>query len=219
LRRILVISGLDGSGKSAHAFKLFNELNSIDIPADYLWMRGIGRIFLSLPLLALSKAIGITKVHVLKNKLKVSEYNFHLFKPIRYIWPLVQFLDSIFFTLLLIQNPLKNWNKILIIDRSVIDTYVDASVDTKNEKINSLFEKCMISMLPKTSCVIVLDVKEEIAMKRKNDVISIEYLIKRRRLYRRLALTYGYPLISTELPFDFVHDKISKKIKMMCELN
>ena len=194
--KIIVFSGIDGSGKSTHARILERRLKSNGMSVKYVYMRGLGRTFFSLPFLALCRLLKITRVHKFKSGIRVSEYSFYTYKPFRLLWPLLQLVDSMIYTFLLIRLPQPFYDAI-IFDRSPIDTLVDIIADTRSPIKVGILQKLFLSLLPKNSIVIILDVKEEIALMRKKDILSRFYLSIRRRVYSTLAEFYGWHVIST----------------------
>jgi len=210
--KVIILSGIDGSGKSTHARKLASELQSSGNPVKYLWMRGQGRIFLSFMLLTLCRLLGITKVRRLENGVKVSEYPFYAYRPLRLLFPWLQFFDSLLYSGILVHRPLLRSHDI-IMDRSAVDTFVDIIAYTHAPVAAQLLQRLLLALLPKGSLVVVLDLNEETAMRRKRDVLCIDYLKSRRRIYRHLAENYGWYILSTEFEFKKVHELIMRLIE------
>jgi thymidylate kinase len=74
----------------------------------------------------------------------------------------------------------------------VTDIAVDFSL-SKGEMI-SLVER-LLEMLPIPDLVILLDIDEQIAFSRKNDVASMSYLIDRRSRYQELASAFPFFIV------------------------
>lgn len=208
--KVIIFSGIDGSGKSTHAHKLLHNLISQNIRARYIWMRGRGKPLLSFPLLVLCRLLGITKVRKLKNGMKVSEYPFYAYKSFRFLWPWLQLMDSLIHTVIHVYFPSFWFDGVLIIDRGIVDTLVDVISDVHTPTGARLLQRLFLSLLPKGSLVIVLDVNEKVAMIRKKDIPSKRYLSIRRRIYKYLASKYGWPVISTDGDFDNSHNALLK---------
>ena len=65
---------------------------------------------------------------------------------------------------------------------------VDLMCETKDYQLpKSLASRLLLSLIPKDSRLIVIDVDESIAYNRKHDIPSINYLKERRKLYLTLA--------------------------------
>jgi thymidylate kinase len=218
MAKVIVFSGIDGSGKTAHACKLAYELRSCGKSVKYLWLRGRGRVFLSLPLLILCRLLGITKVHKLRDDVRVSEYPFHMYKPIRLLWPWLQLIDSFLYSMV-VHNFLSRSCDLIIMDRSPIDTLVDIIADTQAPASNSLLQRLFLALIPKTSLVVILDVRVEVAMGRKKDIPNIRYLKPRKRAYENLAKEYGWYILSTETDFNTVHNILLKLVDKILNMD
>ena len=218
LGKTILFSGIDGSGRTKHARKLTYELRSNGICVKNLWMRGRGRIFFSFPLLILCRLLQITKVHKLENGITISEYPFYAYKPIRLLWPWLQFVDSLFYTIIFLYRPFSRSRALVLIDRNVIDTLVDIVADTRTPIGYHLLQMLLLALLPKNSFVVVLDVSEDVAMSRKKDILNLHYLKIRIENYRRLAKKYGWYLLSTDDDYNHVHKlllaTVSKTLKL-----
>lgn len=210
---ILVFLGIDGSGKSTHARAIHNFLRSEGKRVKYVWMRRIA--YSSLPLLGLSRALGITRVRRFKNGAHwISEYPFYAYRPLQLLWPLFQLADSLLHTIFSINLPLLiNPETIIVVDRGIIDTLVDVTIDAGFSKGYAILESLYVMSIPKNSYIAVFDIDEKIAMQRKSDIPSIRYLELRRKLYLSLAKRYNWPIFSTEADFVQVHKSLLSTIR------
>jgi len=210
---VIIFLGIDGSGKSTHALALASFLRSIGKNVKYVWMRRIA--FFSLPLLAVSRLLGITKVRRFKDGSHwISEYPFYAYSPFKLLWPWLQLVDSLIHITFCIYFPLLfNPHIIIIIDRGIIDTLVDVTADCLSPKGYRILERLFIHSIPKNSFVIVLDVEETVAIKRKSDIPSIHFLKIRRKICRLLAKRYKWPILSTDKSFEDVHRKMLLMIR------
>jgi len=204
LKNILVV-GLDGAGKTTHTKKLMEELAMRGIRTRYVYMRGYGRVFLTFPFLVLSRLLGFTKVHVLEDENKVSEYRFFANKAFQTLWPWVSLIDSMLYSFVVFRVNSLFSDRLTISDRSVIDTLVDIISDTQGKHPLKHYSQYFLNLIPKNSVVALLDVDERIALERKKDVFSLRYLKIRREIYRKLADKYGWTIIDTKADLDTVH--------------
>lgn len=207
-KNILVI-GLDGAGKTRHAKKLMEELAMRGIRTRYVYMRGYGRVFLTFPFLVLSRLLGLTKVHVLEDENRVSEYRFFTNKAFRTLWPWVSLVDSLLYSVVFRLTSLLS-DRLTISDRSVIDTLVDIVADTQDRHLFKNYGRYFFNLIPKNSVVVVMDVDEGKALERKKDVLDLGYLKIRSYMYRKLADKYSWTVIDTDADFDIVHRKFIK---------
>jgi hypothetical protein len=90
---------------------------------------------------------------------------------------------------------------VIIFDRSPIDTLVDIIADTRLPIETGILRKLFLSLLPGGSIVIILDVNEEIALIRKEDILGKSHLSIRRKIYLKLAELYRWHVITTKGSF------------------
>jgi thymidylate kinase len=207
----LLIVGLDGAGKTTHAYTLMKELGVRGIKTRYVYMRGYGRVFITIPFLALSRLLGFTRVHALKNGKKVSEYLFFKNKAFCTLWPWLSLFDAMFYSFLVFNVGAFFFNQVVVSDRSVIDTLVDIAVDTQNQDALDRYGRFFLNLIPKKSFITFFDVEERIALGRKEDVISLSYLRMRRDLYRRLAGKSSWIMLNANVDFYSVHRKFLER--------
>lgn len=214
--RVIFFVGIDGSGKSAHAHAVETLLRSKGKNVKYVWMRRIA--YCSIPLLGMCRVLGITKVRRFKDGSHwISEYPFYAYRPLQLLWPWLQLTDSLLHTLFYISLPLLFSSKtIVVVDRGIIDTLVDVTVDVGFPKGYTVLENLFVSAVPKDSCITVFDVDEAIAIQRKDDIPDIQYLKIRRKLYAELAKRCKWPIFSTEDNFSSVHKKVVSVIGSGC---
>lgn len=179
----ICIIGIDGSGKTTLAKRIMSRLAERGVHVRYMW-GGYECIFLR-PLIVLGKKIFLrgtdpfidysnyynsirkaTKNSIISriyNALTLAEYYFQIFFKIRI--PLL-------------------FGKNIISDRYVYDIFINiaANLGYYSIKLKRSLKK-FLSFCPNPDIVFFIDVPEEIAFKRKNDIPSLEYLVLRRRLY------------------------------------
>ncbi len=204
----ILIVGLDGSGKTTQTKMLMHGLANRNIKTRYVYARGYSRVFFTLPLLCLSRMLGFTKLHSLRNGIRVSEYLFYFNSAFRRIWIFFSFIDSVLYCTVLFWIKSLLSDKLIISDRSVIDTLVDIISDTQLDETITSYEKFFINLIPKNSIVIYLDIKETTALKRKKDILDFKYLEKRRKLYEFLVKKYNWRRIDANLDFNEVYNNL-----------
>jgi thymidylate kinase len=212
--RSILIVGLDGAGKTTHAQHLIKELAKKGVRTRYVYMRGYGRAFLTLPFLGLSRLLGFTKVHTLKNGNRVSEYRFFSNKAFRILWPWFSLVDSLLYSFFVFGLTPLFLSKQIISDRSPIDTLVDIIADTRDPYPFKRYWRYFLNLVPKNSVVVFLDVDENTALHRKKDVLNMEYLKIRRATYKELAHKYGWAAIDTVADFEIVHSNFLKVLSL-----
>jgi len=211
--RVFFVLGIDGSGKSTHGHALRTLFESEGKKVKYVWMRRVA--YFSIPLLGISRILGITKVRRFKNGAHwISEYPFYAYRPLKFLWPLLQLVDSTLRATFSITIPLLLDPELtIIVDRGIIDTLVDVTVDIGFTKKSRVIESLYESSIPKNSFIAIFDIDEETAIQRKSDIPSISYLTIRRKLYLNLAKKYKWPIYSTKGNFDEVHNELILEIQ------
>jgi thymidylate kinase len=198
------LSGIDGSGKSVHAWGLVLKAKRKGIKLKTIWAR---RVVFSLPMLALCRLIGITQVHVNKNGFRVSDYPFYAYKPLRLAWPWFQLADWFYFdTYLRIRGALSDFS--VVFDRYSIDAFVDILADVRTPVGLRWLERLFLFSLMRDMLVVVLDIDEEKSLRRKKDTSCFEYLRRRREAYLQLASKYGWPVVSTGSSYCLTNERI-----------
>jgi thymidylate kinase len=189
----ILLSGIDGSGKTRHVRDLRLAAKQKGIPLKTIWAR---RYVFSLPVLALCRFTGITHVSRNPNGFRVSDYRFYNYKPLRLVWPWTQFFDWFLFCLYLKAKEVFS-SMSVIFDRFTIDAFVDIMADTRSPVGMRVLERLFLVSLAKNVQVIVLDTDEKTSMERKKDITNFQYLRRRRQIYRELALKFHWPIVST----------------------
>ena len=187
---LVCFTGIDGSGKTTLAKTVVKELR-----AKY----GVNAVYIYGRIVPIISRIGVFAIrHVImkrasnSSKSNYSEYSARKKKLLKN--PLVRSLFEISFIVeqiiqvLLKILPRMLVSDIIICDRYIYDTLVTdlgANLKYSPERLKRrlrLFEK----FTPKPSLVFFVDVPEEVAISRKNDIPGIEYLRERRELYLHL---------------------------------
>ncbi|HEC92575.1 MAG TPA: hypothetical protein ENI51_06265, partial [Candidatus Atribacteria bacterium] len=109
---------------------------------------------------------------------------------------------------------LKKFKKrIIISDRYFYDSFVDQVINfnLSEEKILKLLDNFWIrKVFPEPDLVIYIDCPEEIAIKRKEDVFSLDYLKDRRKIYLKIVDLKGYCKVDGALQIEEVRKNIEE---------
>ncbi len=210
--KLICIIGIDGSGKTTQARQLVHTLSGRGIACKYRY----GRIIplLPRPFMYLGQKV------FLRNSDSFKDFRAHTAKKrrlfsnpsISYMYQSVFLLDYLIQAVIKIRIPLLLGNNI-VSDRYVYDTVItDLAVDLgySEEKI-SLLIRHLLTLLPKPDIAIYIDTPEQIALSRKSDVPSVEYLIDRRARYSLVANSWGMEIVDGAESIEEVRDTITRK--------
>jgi thymidylate kinase len=206
----ICIIGVDGVGKTAHADRLRDKLKDDGIKCKSTWFRFYH--FLSIFLLVYCKLVGLT-VYETKNGQRIGRHDFYKSRFISALYPLILFIDLLPMYIAKIYLP-RRFGYTIICDRFVYDTLVDLMVDLKDSEIHKKdLAKQYLSLAPKNTIVIHLDLDENIIRKRREDLKADSTLALRRRLYSKMCQDLDIITIENKKPIDEVQNEIAKYIK------
>lgn len=210
LEKIIILIGIDGSGKTRHGRKLASGFVKSGRKSRYVWMRSA--YFFSLPFMALCRVLGFAVIHKLPNGRTCTEHLYHK-RPISLIWPWIQFLDLLLFVAVKIYIPLIR-GYLMVVDRFVHDILVDLMVDVNNPELHkSLVGQLILRLIPTGAITFLFDVDKQTALQRKTDIPNLRYLMVRIRYYRFVACYLKIPRINTFCSFDPVHEQLLRELK------
>lgn len=198
--------GIDGSGKTTLAKSIVNKFHQDGIKADYVWLNSVPiflRPFRFVSQKILLKGKKLNKEFTEYNNLRKIKVN--KFKWLRKIYYSIMFIDYfiwVYYNLI----PLYFTRKRIVCDRYVYDLAVNLgeilsySIQQKVQLI-----KTLLYFLPKPDLVILLDVDEDTAFKRKTDTPHINYLKNHRSVYTQLANEFDFKTIDASLDREMVY--------------
>jgi len=194
--KLINIIGIDGAGKTTLAQSLARAMRRTDPKVHYRYCQYFARILYPVKLLArlsvMRKTDEFKNYAAYNDKKKTTSSRFPLLAGIyAFIW-LFDYLLQITFKITI---PVLLGRR-LVIDRYIFDIAVNLSLTT-NRKVD--FAEKLINWFSRFSVrpdlVIYIDLPEEIAFKRKEDIQHIEYLRERRERYLWLAEKFGFEII------------------------
>lgn len=212
--RLIVITGIDGSGKTTQAKLLVERLEKEGSEVSYVWSRWVPS-FLR-PLVKKLKRDEVEcpeetnkNIHSLKKIKQIILKN----QLIQWLWLGIFFIDYGLQIFVKIRTQLFFKNKIIVSDRIYYDSLIDQVIGLGKSKewlIHNLNSFWMRIFFPKPDMVIYIDCPEDVAFSRKQDIFTpdIEYHRTRRNLYLQLAGTYHWLVIDGTLSIDEIAAEI-----------
>jgi dTMP kinase len=192
----ICIIGIDGSGKTTQAKKLQENLSNLGFDCRYVYGRIIP-IF-PRPFMFLGRKIFLRNSNIYTDFDQYSVKKKRVFSNTLLSALYQNFLlaDYLIQVIIKIQLPLI-LGKTLVSDRYVYDTIItDLSIDLdySDEKIKSMISN-LLKLIPVPDVSFLIDVPEEVAFNRKNDVPDIAYLKERRSNYLKVGKWFNMIVI------------------------
>ena len=211
----LVLSGLDGTGKSSQASILAEHLRNHGSIPSIIWNRW--NPALTGPFIKLAKRrlnpredAAITDYNNFTASKQKQMRNPHK----RNLWQVLvwsEYLIQVHYRLSSTGYP----NQPVISDRYVYDTIVDIAINFSlpSSRLDSLCNHKLFTFFPRPSCVIFLDIDPEVGATRKSDGTPTAYLADRRKYYLELANIMKVPVVNANNSIDAVSEEIWKHAK------
>jgi thymidylate kinase len=220
--KLIVLMGLDGSGKSTQAGYLCAWLRDTGIKAETVWMRG--ESYVTRPVLSIGKAVLRAPreskrgegIKAGKTYTAYVETKHTMFRNrwLRRVWIGLTLVD-LYITFRRAFAKLPHDTGLVILDRYIYDSFID--IDTAfgeegREALRLLGSKAA-RMFPRPDLVLLLEITPEEAMRRKDDIPSAGYLEKREAVYRSIAAAVGARNIDAAKPVQEVRAGIREIVK------
>ena len=217
--------GIDGSGKSTLAKALIENMNKQNIRAEYTWGKFESSL---LKLLIFIKNKLFVREEDWKENYEISlEIKKNLFKK-RFAYVLYECFVLLDYRLQIIRKiaiPLKRGRN-LVCDRYIYDTIVDLAVDLSysDEEVKNRIDQ-LLDFSPKPDLVFMVDLPEEVAFSRKDDVPSVKFLYEKRKIYKKIREEFEMVNLDGTKSLQELNERIEKEViklqvtKERCVLN
>ncbi|HSG28850.1 MAG TPA: hypothetical protein VLA34_10245, partial [Candidatus Krumholzibacterium sp.] len=207
---ILVLSGLDGTGKSSQAERLLDRLEAEGLRSGVIWNRW--KPILTLPLVKLARRM----LSPVKDARTEDYSNFTEAKREKMKSPLKQKLwQRMVWSEYALQVRWRlvthGWpSRGMVCDRYVYDTIVDMAVNfsVPPERLETLCEDPLLSLFPVPAQAVLIDIDPETGATRKDDGTPVEYLADRRQLYLQMARITGAVVVDGTGSIDDIAEEI-----------
>lgn len=181
---LICFIGVDGSGKTTLATELTRVLEKSNMKTAYV--HSLIKPILLRPFIMLGRLIFLRRKDRFNNYLDFSDTKRKALKKYRFVyWPyyyllLLDYFPQIFFR---VRIPLM-LGRTVICDRYVHDTLINMALNLSfsYEKTTLIIRK-VFKLFPRPEMTYLIDVPEEIAFQRKDDIPSVDYLKDRRKMY------------------------------------
>ncbi len=190
---LICFMGIDGSGKTTQARLLVDRLAARGVKTMYTWSRGevltIRRLFLSVG----RRALGTSTRQITHDQTSYREYQSRksrlMSNPlVRTLWSVMTYAEHIVQINTDIRRRVRDgyW---VVCDRYQWDTLIDLAVLNRKSPswlVNG-FNTFMWKLIPRPAMTFLIDIPADEAMRRKDDIPSLDYVQKRRDHYQYLA--------------------------------
>ena len=190
--RVIIVSGIDGSGKSTQLALLKRYLELRGFSVGYAWLRW----FAAFTYLLYLYARIMKRTIVVKSRSRPVHIHVFWIDPVlRVLYPRVLLLDLLMrFTLSMLVARLRSYD-VLLIDRFVLDVVVDLLWEVRDAKILRCTLVRVLWKYVRNTIILVVEPKE--AAKRKSDIVSLKEVAFKRRCFEVFAKYFRVPVIDT----------------------
>jgi thymidylate kinase len=185
--------GIDGSGKSTLARSLATIIGQRGTKCRYVWMGFNDSFTIFRPVVAAAKgSVFRGSRHMEESRTKGMVVKSPVLST---IYQYLVLADYILQSTVRVGLPLALGRNV-ICDRYIYDLIVAVGVllDYSVDRTMALLDRCL-AVLPKPDLVFLVDVPEELAFQRKDDVVSLDFLSVRRDIYLQIAEQCGMTIV------------------------
>ena len=180
---LVVVSGVDGSGKTSIIEGIQSYLDSHGYRNRYIWLRY--NHYLTKFLLAFCKLTGFTNYEYFKES-RVVYHEFYRSKIIAWAFIWLTWIDTFFASLFKVYIPHLFSDRAIICDRWVYDIMIDLEVDTKQDfSQGSFLNKLFKALLPADAKCFVISREIEVTKGTRDESVNDKNFPVRHHLYQQ----------------------------------
>ena len=212
--KFIVLTGVDGSGKTTIAKLLIEQLRSKGCRPVYVWIKSLHSVVYLIS--RIFEYFGLVKTILNPNGIAVRRVEPTGLGSFRRLWPFLEFISVLPWVILKVYLPLF-LSFTVVADRYTIDTVVTVAIRVGNLNFpRSFLGRLMLKMIPKGNVIIQLDVDVDTLLKRRYDVeYTLQEIKDQRALYKSLAKgLHTYTLDTTILPASETLRKIINELSL-----
>ncbi len=203
--RLIVFSGMDGTGKSTHARALVDELRLRGIRTVY---RRLRFPFVSSVLLLLYARLRRWSYEIRASNSTIRVHDFAQSPLLRTLYPLTAHLDLLLATWFLIRLPMAlGW--MVVCDRFVTDSLIDVASSCGRDIVpGSVLARLNQALLPRGTMTFLLTASVETVAERRAESSFDPTFLWRWEQYQRAAAENSVLVVDSEDGFEVVHGRI-----------
>ncbi len=209
-RRIISVSGIDGSGKTTiideHSSTLTAEGRNVHI----VWLRY--NHYLSKSVLALARLFKFT-VFEDHDDCRVSYHEFYRSKMLSHVFIWLTWLDAALTTLVLVYIPSRVFNYVVVCDRWVLDILIDLEIDTHIKlHRNSRYSRMFWGLVPSDAQLTVINRSYDDILDARPEHRYDRNLAERYRLYGVLMEYNDLIVIDNTADLESTHSQVKSAL-------
>ena len=218
--RLVYLTGIDGAGKTTLAHTLVQDVQSQGVESHYMYAQHIP--FLLAPLKWLAQRSFIRSTNAKNDyaaysvrKTEASRRYSKLSRLYAVAW-LIDYFCMTYWRLL----PHLFRHSWLVVDRYYFDivTNISQTLGLSTEQAVALAQK-VSKFFPTPEIILYIDLPEEVAFARKNDIAGVEYLRERRQWYRTLGKTFKFVYLNGNQSPAQVHQDALNQLEHLLPYN
>jgi thymidylate kinase len=212
--KIIVLTGIDGSGKTTIANRLLKYLRHKGKKTCYVWIKSLHS--LAYIISVVFERTYLSKTLINPNGITIKRFDPTALKPLHKLWPYIEFISVIPWIIFKVYLPIF-FGFVVIADRYVIDTVATISIRIKEINFFQTFlGRLLLKMIPKGAMLVMLDIEASSVSKRRFDVeYTCNEIKSQTALYRKLSKMLGALVIDVEkLDADDVQSLLINRLQL-----